>query len=105
MFKHSIYVPSQSSKRVISDNERANVLSNVCDNMTLYFGGCTSIEAQGFWRDNSGAWVSEHITIVYAYSDYNDSANVLAMALELKRVLAQDSVLYTVSGDESVTFV
>jgi hypothetical protein len=105
MYKHSIYVPSQSSKRVISADERDRMLEDTCRCMSTHFGGCTSVDASGQWLDDSGVLVCEHVTIVYSYNDSIDNDYMLAVAEYVKRVLAQDSVLYTVSGDESVTFV
>ena len=105
MFKHSVYVPSESAQRVIGLSERASVLQTVEESMSRYFGGCTSVEAHGAWLDANGVLVREHVTIVYSYCEYAEYNGLLSLALAVKRALSQDSVLYTVESVNSVTFV
>jgi len=98
-----VYVPTRSAawaidckKPTIPYEVRQPVLDEVVSTLTELFGGCTIGEhpIYGAWKDATGI-VKERVTLVWAVGELDPQKReaVFGLALHIKRVLKQDSVL------------
>ena len=112
MFKASIYLPSESNGEVINTDKRWQESRYTMRRLSEEFGGCTSIEAYGWWANPEGELIGEHVTIIYSLVDANEvevrksTASVLReLAEHVKAVLNQQSVLISIEPVTSVEFI
>lgn len=112
MFKASIYLPSESNGALIDTDKRWQEFRYVARRLSEEFGGCTSVEAYGWWANNEGELIAEHVTILYSLVDENEvevrksTASVLReLAEHVKAVLNQQSVLTSIEPVTQVEFI
>ena len=87
--------------------ERYEAVSYLYGLLSDRFGGASSFEGFGAWRDDTGAIVREANTFVYSFAP---AADVVPEVLEgiariLARRLRQDAVMVSIEPVSSVAFV
>ena len=108
MLKVTITIPS-----VMNNGEpvygREHVVTAVCASMSHSFGGCTTVDGIGHWKDANGNNVSENVTVATSYvtgDAVKTAREVLTGTAEyLKERCEQDCVLVTIEPVDSVIFV
>jgi hypothetical protein len=101
----SVYVPSTKEvNKPISSGERIIITGEVVLKFTNSFGGCTTQDCRGAWKDSNDCIVYEDITIVKSFTD-NPNALAIAreIALSLKKELTQESV--TIESNDGIEFI
>jgi hypothetical protein len=99
----SITIPSESQGAALQPGERAAVLANVISRMVSVFGGATTHEADGHWRNAAGAVVSEPVTVVSSYTgdvSPTQAERVMSgLAATVKATLRQECVMVSSAPD------
>lgn len=102
--KVELYFPTKSKGDPIDHTAGwYDAFDNVRDIMINLFGGCTSQDAEGWWRNGSSRVCSERIIIVFSYCDnqqlnaYRGHMNNLARKICLD--LKQDTVALVINGE------
>ena len=87
----SIYVPSKVGEREIDNTLYVQGAARL---LALSCGGATVTDAFGYWVEPGGELVEEHVKVVYAYT--NDEESSLALlrdyAQYVRIALSQDAV-------------
>jgi hypothetical protein len=101
----SVYVPSTKDiNKPLCSGERIVITGEVVLKFTNSFGGCTTQDCRGAWKDSNDCIVYEDITIVKSFTD-NPNALAIAreIALSLKKELTQESV--TIESNDGIEFI
>lgn len=85
MYQYEIYVPSEFKFEV----------QYVIDTFAIFYGGATSYEAEGVWRDDDGLPHRETVTIVRSISATEQDLPARNMAKYIENSCNQKAVLWT----------
>jgi len=85
MYKYELFIPSQY-KDMIQAAEHT---------FTLYYGGCTTQQASGTWRNKSNIPEYENITIIMALADIEDDRPIIEQAELITNYTSEEEVLWT----------
>ena len=94
--KFEIVVPSTFGESSAADKDFvASCLDHVVVAFNNYFGGCTVIDGNGCWNNDTGDTIAESVKIVYAYGDdnYESWNTVCSLAEWVKLTMLQSAVL------------
>lgn len=102
--KVSITIPSlQNDGAMIPEDVRGMALLAVQNNFTDLFGGCTTVQGFGIWKDGLED-IRENVTIISSFIDheiYTHQLGFIRARVEfLKTQLSQDCMLVTVEVSE-----
>lgn len=91
----------------LEPTERYDAIQYLCGFLSDRFGGASTYDAFGYWRNDAGEIIREANTFVYSYAN---AADVVPEVLEgiariLARRLRQDAVLLSVEPTIHVSFV
>lgn len=94
--RFAITVPSKSPALGTLDHK--SLVSFVTGGMIDIFGGCTSFQGQGSWKDDKGKVISENVTVVYSYGTpgHVNETHLRQLAAHLCSKAGQDCVLVEV---------
>ena len=96
----ALYVPGTQGADTATDN--AAQVERVAAEFSRMFGGATAQESNGFWMSNTAGLVRETVTIVYANCTADQLRerlpDVLTLAQQIKREMAQDAVSAEITG-------
>jgi hypothetical protein len=101
----SVYVPSTKEvNKPLCSGERIIVTGEIVLKFTNSFGGCTTQDCKGAWKDSNDNIIYEDITIVKSFTD-NPNALAIAreIAIQLKNKLTQESV--TIESNDGIEFI
>ena len=101
----SVYIPgTKEVNKPLCSGERIIITGEVVLKFTNNFGGCTTQDCRGAWKDSNDCIVYEDITIVKSFTD-NPNALAIAreIALSLKKHLTQESV--TIESNDGIEFI
>lgn len=90
--KISIYVPSTYRDQAAPENVINFYVADTLKKLSVMFGGATATKARGAYVSNDGALIMEDITIVYAYCEEYNRADLEAICRDLKTVFMQEAV-------------
>ena len=97
----SIYVPTTWDKDKLLPELVHNFVVRRCElELSALFGGCTTTKGTGSYVDSCGDLIREDVTIVSSISTgltSEELAAVKLLALNVKSLLLQESVLVTIS--------
>lgn len=108
MNKVTFYIPGKIGSEIIPINSRLEIINLIVNSLATKFGGATSFESVGYWKDSAGQLVVETITQIYSFYNAEDPfVNIYfeAIAKAIKTNLKQDSVLYTVETNLITNFI
>lgn len=96
----ALYVPGTQGADTATDN--AAQVERVAAEFSRMFGGATAQESNGFWMSNTAGLVRETVTIVYANCTADQLRerlpDVLTLAQQIKREMAQEAVSAEING-------
>lgn len=99
--KVRVYVPSTVDVSVEADTSES--LRSTLEAFGEWFGGATSYRAVGAWLSQTGALVTERVTIVESYcTDVlldQHIENILALCASMKRELSQEAIALEINGE------
>lgn len=98
----SIYVPGTVGVAEQNSEAAREMVERVAGQLSTWFGGATSTAASGFWVSEQVGLVREAVTVVYANTTEEEleqrGQDVLALALDVKRVMEQEAVSVEIDG-------
>ena len=102
--KISIYVPSTMHDKPAPENIINYYVNDTLKKLSVMFGGATATTATGsYYSPELDKFITEDITICYAYCSDYDRAALVAICENLKVVFMQESIsLETPAGLEFV---
>lgn len=96
----ALYVPGTQGADTATDN--AAQVERVAAEFSRMFGGATAQESNGFWMSNTAGLVRETVTIVYTNCTADQLRerlpDVLTLAQQIKREMAQEAVSAEING-------
>jgi hypothetical protein len=106
-YKHTVYIPQHDNDHSESSYVRApTIKSTLVEAFVVNFGGATVTEGYGYYKMSDGFTVEDKVWIVQTIADVPSIDGILAFHItNIKNVLKQESVLYTVESFNNVTFV
>ena len=98
----SLYVPGTVGVNSADASAARAMVDRVAGQLSEWFGGATSTAAAGYWVSDKVGLVREGVTVVYANTTEEDleqrAGDILALALEIKRVMEQEAVSVEIDG-------
>ena len=85
MYQYEIYIP----------NEFKSEIQYVIETFAIFYGGTTTFDAQGLWRDDDGLPHSELVTVIRSISATEQDFPARDMARYIKASCNQQTVLWT----------
>ena len=96
----ALYVPGTQGADTATDN--AAQVERVAAEFSRMFGGATAQESNGFWMSSTAGLVRETVTVVYANCTADQLRarlpDVLTLAQQIKREMAQEAVSAEING-------
>lgn len=100
MFSHYIgklYFPSVNQDgQLVNHRIRQHHLDIVCETLSREYGGCTTYDGDGYYKDDDGVLVVEPVTVVEVIAEENPTEVLRNIADYVKKTLKQECVLFTV---------
>ncbi len=98
----TLYVPENTN----DNRPMSQVLARIVETVAETYGGATVTDATGYWDSAARQLICEHVKLVSAIvADDADLAIFQGLARIIKREMAQESVLMTVTSGISAEFV
>lgn len=85
MYQYELYIPTEFTSEI----------QYAIDSFAIYYGGATSYETNGLWRDDDGLPHSEPVTVVRSISFTPNDFPTRQMARYIKTTCNQQAVLWT----------
>jgi hypothetical protein len=85
MYQYELFIPS---------NFR-DMIQAAQTSFTIYYGGCTTYNAEGAWRDANNLPNYENTTVIMALSETDDDAPIQSQAKFVADYCNQEAVLWT----------
>lgn len=99
--KVALYVPSTLDRTKATDNTQE--VQQAARWMAKHFGGCTTLQASGYWIDDAGALVVERPMVVYSFAPVDvvtlAVADLWAYAEQLRERMGQDCISLEINGN------
>ena len=99
----SVYVPSTIKDKQISESEYNKRIDYVRKQLSMWFGGYTSLKATGGYTMKNGKLVKENISEVVAFADKDEfqmrKPELIKFLSKLKHNWKQESIGLEVEGD------
>jgi hypothetical protein len=91
MYQYEIYVPSEFKFEV----------QYVIDTFAIFYGGATSYETEGVWRDDDGLPHRETVTVIRSISATEQDRPARDSARYIENACNQETVLWTKQAIQS----
>ncbi len=92
-----LYVPSvDEDGRNLDHAQRDRILNLVCETLSREFGGATTYDGNGYYRNGLGVLVLEPVTIVETITEEEPTDILRNIADYVKLTLRQECVLFSV---------
>jgi len=92
----TFYVPSTKNVGTpLTKSEKKALINRICNTFADSFGGCTTINASGYFKSKAGKLIRESITLVTSYHEVSTQAAleiVIPLAKKIKEEYGQESI-------------
>lgn len=105
MIKVSIFVPDRNKwGNQVNFITRSQQIKQLQEDFTVRFGGATTTDHVGMYRNSEGHAFAEYTTEVWAFAEEVNRDTIRLLAVETGTKLGQECVMWTLQKVDKVNF-